>query len=135
MGRISDTYANNLLDVAFGKSASSWPSVVYIGLSTTTPTNTGTNVTEPTGNGYARVAVPNDATHWPAASSRAKANGGPVTFTAATGSWGTITHFVMYDAASSGNFLAWGAVTSTPITTNDQASFATGQITITSPGA
>jgi len=136
MGRLSDAAANNMLDVVFSKATNSAPTTHYIGLSTTTPTNTGTNVTEPTGGSYARVAVTNNATNWPAASARAKSNGVAITFVAATASWGTATHFVIYDAASGGTFVAWGALSgATAIGTGVQVSFAIGDLDITAPGA
>ena len=41
MGRISDSYANQLLDLAFSKATNNFPATLYVALSTTTPTNTG----------------------------------------------------------------------------------------------
>jgi hypothetical protein len=138
MGRLSDTHANNILDLAFSKATNGFPATLYVGLSSSTPTNTGTNVTEPSGSGYARVAVTNNATNWPAASARSKANGTAITFPAATGDWvagSNLTHWVMYDAASAGTFVAWGAITTpTPVLTGTQPSFAVGAIVITAPG-
>lgn len=102
----------------------------YVALSTTTPNDDGTNFTEPSGNGYARV----DATgKWPTATAGSIANDVAITFPANTGSnWGTVTHFAIFDAATSGNMLAWGELT-TPraITVGDTASFGIGALTIT----
>jgi UDP-N-acetylglucosamine enolpyruvyl transferase len=136
MGRISDSYSNMLLDLAFSKATNNFPATLYVGLSTTTPTNTGTSVTEPVGNAYARVAVTNNATNFPAASARSKSNGTDIVFTTATGSWGTITHFVIYDALTAGNFIAWGALT-VPVSVINGATvtFATGSLVINAPGA
>jgi hypothetical protein len=138
MGKLSDAMANMALDLMFGKAANNFPTVVYVGLSSTTPTNTGTNVTEPSTGNYARVAVSNSITYWPAASSRAKSNGYPITFPLATADWASaadMTHFVIYDAASNGNFIAWGALDNpAPVLTGIQASFAAGTLTITMPG-
>lgn len=140
MGRLSDTHANNILDLAFSKATNGFPATLYVALSSTTPTNTGTNVTEPTigSLGYTRVAVTNNATNWPAASARSKANGTAITFPAATGDWASaanMTHWVMYDAASAGTFVAWGAITTpTPVLNGTQPSFAVGAIVITAPG-
>lgn len=135
MGKISDTYIGNLLDVAFGAQASTFPATLYLGLSTTTPTNSGTNVTEPASFGYTRVSVPNNNTYWPnTGTDRTKQNGIAIVFPTATGSWGTITHFVIYSAISGGNFIAWGELT-TPIAVGDTVTpvFAVGDITISSP--
>lgn len=138
-GRIADTYANNLLDLAFGKGTNNFPATLYYGLSSTLPTNTGTNVTEPSGGSYARAAVTNNATNFPAASGRSKSNGTAVTFPAATADWlsgASIPYFVIYDAASAGNFVGWGDLT-TPVTVlnGTQPSFAVGALTITAPGS
>jgi len=135
-GRIADTYANNMLDMVFSKAANTMPATLYYGLSSTLPTNTGTNVTEPSGGSYARVAVTNNATNFPAASGRAKSNGTVIVFPTATGNWGDMTHFVVYDASTAGNFVGWGALTgTTTINTNTQASFGVGALTINAPGA
>lgn len=137
MGRMSDAQANLLLDLYFSKTANTAvPATLYVGLSTTLPTNTGTNVTEPAGGSYARVAVTNDSTNFPAATARSKSNGTDIVFPTATGSWGTVTHFVIYDALTSGNFVAWGALT-VPVSVISGATvtFATGSLVINAPGA
>lgn len=139
MGRLSDSYANLLLDLAFSKATNNFPATLYVGLSSTTPTNTGTNVTEPSSGSYARVAVTNNSTNWPTATSRSKSNGTAVTFPTATGDWlsaANLTHFVIYDASTSGNFVGWGELT-TPVsvTSGTQASFAVGALVINAPGA
>src|SRR4051812_33952082 len=111
MGRLSDAVINNMLDNRFGGVASDVPATVYVGLSKTLPTNTGGNVTEPSGGAYGRVPVPNDLENWPAAISRMKVNGKTVMFPKATSSWGSCTHFVLYDdpnASGVGAFLGWG---------------------------
>lgn len=136
MGRLSDSDANNVLDNRFGAVTSTPPATYYVGLSTTTPTNTGGSVTEPSSGSYARVAVTNNTTNWPSASGRSKSNGTAITFPSATGSWGTITHFVIYDASTAGTFRAWGALT-TPraVVSGDTPAFAVGALTIDAPGS
>lgn len=136
MGRLSDAQANLLLDLYFSKASNTnVPATIYVALSTTTPTNTGTNVTEPVGNSYARVAVTNNSTNFPAASNRSKANGTDITFATATGSWGTITHFALYDSLTTGTFLGWGALT-VPVSVINGATvtFVTGSLVINAPG-
>ena len=124
----------NLLDPTLGDSGG-WGTLtgapnVHIALSTTTPHPDGTGSTEPVGNGYARqpagAAVWNPAT---VASPSVKDNGTAVTFPQATGSWGTITHLVVYDALAAGNVIAFGALTaSKAIDTDDTLNFAVGAI-------
>ena len=121
-----------ILDLVFGAVAYTPPATLYAGLSTADPLDSGSGLAEPVGNGYARVAVVNNATNWPAAAAGAKANGTVVTFAAATGAWGTITHFVIFDAAAAGNIIISGAlVTPQAIVAGNTPSFAVGDIDIT----
>lgn len=132
MGKASNFLANELLDHVFGAAAYTAPANLYFGLSTTTPTAAGGNVTEPSGGSYARVTVVNNATNFPAASGQAKSNGTAITFAEATGSWGTCTHFVLYDALSGGNMIAYGALTASRlIESGSTASFAIGDFDLT----
>lgn len=130
MGAFTDYLENKMLGHLFG-TAYTAPTTVYMALSTTTPTDAGGNVTQPSGNGYARVAIGNNSTNWNAASGGTVTNKTAITFPEATGSWGTVTHFVLYDAATAGNALIWGALTaSKAIGTGDTASFAAGALSI-----
>lgn len=130
MGAFTDYLENEMLDHLFG-SAFSAPTSVWMALSTSTPTDAGGNVTEPSGNGYARVEIGNSSTNWNAASSGTVTNKTAITFPEASGSWGTVTHFVLYDASTAGNALIWGALTaSKAIGTGDTASFAIGSLSI-----
>jgi len=129
MGSFADYLENALLDHAFGGGDFTRPATVYVGLSTSTITDAGGNITEPSGNAYARVAVTNNSTNFPSASGGAKANGAAITFPAATGSWGTVTDFFISDASSGGNIMGYGALTTAKaITTGDVASFAVGEL-------
>lgn len=92
------------------KTSPALPSAFYIGLSSTAPNIDGTNVGEPnSAAGYARVEL----------TSLGEPNDGVVTnelainFNESTASWGTITHFVIFDAETGGNLLMYGAL-STP---------------------
>jgi hypothetical protein len=120
-----------VIDHTHGKTAYTMPTV-YIGLLTAAPTDT-TAGTEATGGSYARKSTA--AGDWAAASSAAPAtssNLNPITFVTATGSWGTVTHFAHYDAASAGNMLRFGSLTtSKTISSGDTASFAASSLTTT----
>lgn len=106
----STAWDNLILDVFTGKTASlAKPTAFYLALSTTTPTKAGGNVTEPSGNGYARVQV--TAAQFDSAASSATTTNVEKAFPQATGSWGTITHAVFYDAAAAGTFLGFKALT------------------------
>lgn len=128
-----DYLENALLDHVFSKTTYTGPASLYIGLSTTTPADDGTNITEPSGDdGYARVAVTNNATKWPAASGGSKSNGEAISFPIATGDWGEITHFIVMDDPTAGHMLGFGELTAhRDIITGDVPSFAAGQLTIT----
>ncbi len=103
-------FLNVVAGNAYGSdTTTSLPVKYYIGLSTTAPNINGTNVTEPAGSGYTRLEL----------NSLGAPSGGVVTntksidFPESTASWGTITHFVIYDALTNGNLLQYGQL-STP---------------------
>lgn len=130
-GSKSDFLENELLDHVLGNAAYTAPATVYIALYTAAPTDAGGG-TEVTGGSYARVAVTNNATNWPAASGGAKSNGTAVTFPTATANWGTVVAFGILDAASAGNLLYWADLTTSKAVNNgDTASFAVGDIDVT----
>ena len=86
------------------------PAKYYLGLSTTAPDLDGQNVTEPaTDAGYARVEL----TTLSAPTDGLVTNQQAVNFEEATNNWGTVTHFVIFDAAeaNTGNLLMYGALT------------------------
>jgi len=95
-----DDFENDVLDAMLGATATLLASGVEIGLSTTTPTEAGGNITEPSGAGYARVYVNNDGSEWPASTVGEKANANTLTFPQASGgNWGLVTHWVMYSSS------------------------------------
>jgi hypothetical protein len=110
MAGFTDTIENAVLNHIFGKTAYTAPATYYIGLSTTDPGETGSLAGEPSGNAYARVAVVNNTTNFPAAADGSKANGVKIEFPEATGYWGTITHFFLADAAVAENVIAYGSL-------------------------
>lgn len=131
MGSFADFLENELLDHVFGAAAYTAPVTLYIGLSTTTITDAGGNITEPVGGAYARVAVTNNATNFPASSGGAKSNGTTITFPTATGAWGACIDFFIGDAAAGGNILAYSTLTvAKVISSGDTATFAVGDLDI-----
>lgn len=129
MGNISNYLANALLSHIFGKGTYTPPTNIYVELSTTAPTDAGTNVTPPSGGGYARKqTAPAD---WNAGANRIIDNANAIEFAEASGSWGTLSHFALFDAASGGNFLGWGALTtSKAVDSGDTARFAAGDLDV-----
>lgn len=124
---------NDLLDKEFGAVDFTPPATHYAALSTTTPNEDGGNFTEPSGNGYTRVAITNNkTTGWNNAASGALDNKSLVQFPVALGSWGTVTHVGLYTASVGGTIRAHGALaTSKAIDTDDQLEFAAGAIDVT----
>ena len=123
-----------LLDEVFGGVNYTPPATLYIGLSSTAPAEGGTGITEPTAASYARVAVTNNLTNWPATGTDGtKSNGTAITFPQAAEDWGpNITHFFIADAATAGNILASGSLSvAKTIGVADTASFGAGSLTIT----
>lgn len=123
---------NAVLDHIVGKTTYALPTT-YIGLSSTTPAEDGTNVTEPAGGSYARVSTA--GADWNAASAGATSNANAITFAQATADWvagANLTYLVAYDAVSAGNPLFYGALTvAKPVLNGDTASFPAGDIDIT----
>src|SRR5262245_36716522 len=106
-----DAVANAVLDRLLGDSSGPIGATAFIGLLLTVPNNDGTGVVEPSGNNYARVSVTNNSTQWPAAVARVKQHANDITFNAATGTWGTVTHVGVFDALSGGNLRIFDALT------------------------
>lgn len=105
--------SNQVLDWLKATTFVAAPATSYVALYTTAPgdDNSGTEVT---GGSYARVAVTNSS-GWSAkaddSGGRAVTNAADVTFPAATGSWGTVTHVAILSASSAGNLWFWNELT------------------------
>lgn len=126
MPGLSNYLENALCNHVFRNSALTAPAAVYVALYTSDPTDADSG-TEVSGNAYARQAVT-----FGAPSNGVISNTGAVTFPTATGSWGTITHFGIRDAATVGNLLVYGALTaSKTVASGDSIQFAVGQLSIT----
>ena len=86
------------------------PSEYYIGLSSTAPDISGGNVTEPLSNsGYKRVKLENLSEPADGVITNEQA----ISFDESTANWGTMSHFVIYDALEAGNLLMYDTL-STP---------------------
>lgn len=127
----SNFLENEVLDHVLGGADYTRPATVYVALHTADPGETGATG-EVSGNAYARVAVTNNVTNWPAASNGAKSNGTAINFPTPTPSgWGTVTHWSIWDAVSGGNCLFVGALSaSKTINADDGVSFGAGTLTI-----
>lgn len=111
---------------------------VYIALSTADPTDDGTGLAEPSGGGYARVAYANGTGAWTDASAAGVTkltNASDIVFPTATADWSggaNMTHFAIMDAASGGNILYHGLLTTAkPVMNGDTAKFTAGSLSVT----
>lgn len=126
----SNIYENKVLDAVFNNVALQQDGG-WIGLSTTTPAEDGSNITEPSGGSYARVAA--SSAVWTAAANGSLNNASTISFPQATADWsgGTNqTHYVMFTASSAGDMITYGALTTARNVLNgDQIQFPAGQLT------
>lgn len=125
----SDYAENKVLNHMLGKTSWTMPTA-YVALFTSAPSDAGGGV-EVGAAGYSRVATV--GADWVAASGGSSSNANAITFaTAAGGGWGTVTHWAIFDAPTSGNMLRWAAVTvSKLIGPGDTASFPPGTLVCT----
>jgi hypothetical protein len=128
MGSFSNYWENIVLDHLFGKS-SYVPAPIFIGLSTSNPGEDGAALAEPSGNNYARIETA--ASDWSSASNGALANVDAIDFNEATGNWGTLTHFALFDAASAGHLVAYGTLaTAKAVGSGDTVRFGPGDLVV-----
>ena len=128
MAALSDHSEALLLDWLMTTGTATRPTAWYVALYTAAPSDSGGG-TEVSGNGYSRQAVTFAAATSPGGTT---SNTGDITFTAAGGDWGTITHIGIHDASSGGNLLWHGAMTaSKTVADGDTLQFSTGNIDLT----
>lgn len=116
------------------------PTNTYVGLHTADPTEAGTTAEVSTsGTGYVRLLVNKDGAtvpFWTTATNTAGvttvSNNSLLTFAQATGAWGTITNFSVWDAVTAGNCLWTGTLSaSKAIGATDTLTFAANQLSAT----
>lgn len=130
MGSFSDYLENELLDHVFGNGSYTPPTNVFVALSTADPTDDGSGIAEPGAGAYARVSTA--GADWNTAVAGALDNANEITFPEATASWGTLTHFALFDALTGGNMLGHSSLTtSKAIGIGDTAKYAAGELDVT----
>lgn len=144
MAAASDFLENRLVDhILRGQTFSATsPANLFVALYTAAPNDAGGG-NEVSGNNYARVSVSRALASWAgtqgAGTTTASSGTGGVTsnnvtitFPTPSGTWGTVTHFAILDAATGGNMFFHGALTTAQtINAGNTVSFAPGQLTIT----
>ena len=126
----SNYLENKILDHVYGGGDYSRPTTIYFAAFTSAPSDTGGG-TEVTGGAYARVAVTNNSTNFPAAASGVKSNDTLITWLAATADWGTVVAIATFDALTSGNMLHWASGLSAVINNRDTLSIPVGDFDVT----
>lgn len=120
----SDYLENKILDHVFNNTAYTSPAAVYGALMTAIPNDTGGG-TEVAGGSYARQALTMGSPTLGVIT-----NSAAVTFSAVPSA--TITSIAIYDAATAGNLLYYGALTSNIIApAGSDINFDVGDFTIT----
>lgn len=131
----SDTLENAILDHVLGGATYSQVATVWVGLSTAVASDNVDSLAEPSGNGYARVGLENAVANFGAAASGVKQNASIFTFPEATGSWGTVVQFLIWNhetLAAAANLIAAGSLAvSKAITGGDTPRFPVNSLSVT----
>jgi len=140
MGAFTNRTEAALLNSLFGKTSNfgalATRPTLYVGLFTAAPAEAGTGGTEATGTGYGRVTTaPTDWNTATEADPTHIENANAIDFGTAGGTWSggvNMTHFGLWDAATTGNLLAFAALTvPKPVISGDPVSFAVGALVVT----
>lgn len=138
----SDYLENRLIDFLFRGQTLTAPSTVYVGLSTTACSDSSFG-TEVSGGSYARASVTSSLANWAGTQSAGSttassgtggqtSNNGTVTFATPTAGWGTVSHWFLADALTSGNLLFCASLTtSKTINSGDTVTISAGGLTAT----
>ena len=106
---MTSTYFRNCImgNVFQTKLSPGLPSKVYLGLSSSAPDVDGSGATEPLASaGYSRVEL--NSLDVP--TNGVITNKSEISFPESSASWGTVTHFVLYDAPVNGNLLMFNVL-------------------------
>ena len=126
MAEMSNYLENALINASLRATTFTSPSVVYVGLFTTDPTDAGTG-TEVSGGAYARQSAT-----FGAPSNGVSTTTADITFPQCTSTWGTVSHIGILDALTTGNLLYHTPLTtSKAIDTGDIFKIASGSLSVT----
>lgn len=124
---MNTTYFLNLIagNIFNTQTSPAIPSAYYIGLSSTAPSVDGTGSTEPTADDYSRIEI----TNFSVPENGIVKTVGPLSFNESTSDWGTVSHYVIYDAPTEGNLLVYCALDGAKsIEANTVTTFRAGEI-------
>lgn len=128
MSAMSDYLENKLVDHIFRGISFTMPTDLYVALYTSGPSDSGGG-TECSGGSYARAQLNPSYSNWkgtngevantPSAGTGGQTkNASVITFPTPSGNWGTVSHWGLFDAATSGNLLAHGSLTTSKTVNN-----------------
>lgn len=142
MANATNYLENRLVDHLFRAATLAKPTALYVALFTAAPSDAGGG-TEVTGGNYARVNVAPADLNWSATqggtsgassgTAGATGNAAVIAFANPSAAWGSVTHFAIFDAATAGNMLLWGALSVARVVNNGDPGprFLAGQLTVT----
>lgn len=142
MSAMSDYLENKLIDQLFRGQSAPTTTNLYVALLTDAPSDSGGG-TEVSGNNYARVAVASSLANWAgtqgagttvasSGTGGSTSNNNAITFPTPSATWGTVTHFGIYDASTGGNLVFYGTLTiAKTINQSDTVTFPAGSLSIT----
>lgn len=99
-----------LINAVLKNTAYTPPTTTYLALFTADPTDSNTG-TEVSGSAYARQAITWSAITTNSPNGSTVTNSAQINFPTATGAWGSIAYFGIYDALTVGNLLIHGTLT------------------------
>ena len=139
MAILTDSMERKLLDHIFGKAEYTRPITLWMGLSTTAFTDSDSAsaayAKEPSGNAYARVQV-DDKIRYNSANEDLR-NTSSIDWAEATGTWGDIEYWGIFDGqSSSADLVMHGSFSAaTTVSSGDQFRISTGDFEINFPAA
>lgn len=129
MSAFTNFAENKIIKAIFGNtSLSTLGDSIYVALFNEISDGETSSVTEVSGTGYSRKQV--IVAKWNTDSVTGEArNTDTIDFGTAGGSWGTVKHVGIYDAATAGNLWMYGALSAQRVVnTNDPVGFASGTL-------
>jgi hypothetical protein len=134
-GSLSAYLERKLLDHFFKVASFGVPANLYVGLSTADPLDDASGNAEPGAGAYARVLCNTWDSAATSTGAARTANAAEIAFPEATASWGTVTHWTIWDASSGGNMLWHGTLdTSRAVGTGDVPTFGIGDLDLSISG-
>lgn len=137
MAALTDYAESGFLNAMFRGNPNSFafPTGIYIGLTSDSPTDADPTANEISGNGYARKQVVQDTGNWtaPVADTGGHTidNTATIQFAQATGNWGYVSGVIIADSPTGGNVYMRGALTTArEVQSGDEFKFNIGELDI-----